>query len=133
MLQKKINSALKRSLFLLLFVFSSLITFSNSFEQLLVSLENADHFESADEYFLNSVHHRSDIPEAPLDSPETNSTEKESEDDDTKDGDTHIHDLSLEEILNSQKKSFRHSYERNSVGSIVPLYILLHSWKSFLV
>ena len=133
----------KKAACCLVFLFSFLFSFSSVYKDHHVHLNVADE-TSIDgdqldyfEFSLTAHGHLSELPENPSESENSsdveNEKENENETDDEKDelaGHHNFDDILLD--VYSQKEKSQLTSDFFKQGTVVPFYILFHSWKSFL-
>lgn len=133
----------KKTTCCLVFLFSFLFSFSAHYDNhVRVSVSNKTSIDSEEidyaEFSLTSIGHLNEFPENPSEG-ESNSSienekENENETDDDKDeiiGEHFLHNVFID-FYSIKEKSIRNSDISNQ-GTLVPFYILFHSWKSHLV
>jgi hypothetical protein len=136
-----LNIGLKKTVCCLVFLFSIFSSFSSVYydRHVFVNVDDETTIDSEQldytEFSLTSNGHSSESPENPAESDNSSEIEKEKESETDDDNDEidekFVFDVLLIHEVCRQEKT-RLVSELNSQGTIVPFYILFHSWKSFL-
>lgn len=132
----------KKAICCLVFLFSFLFSFSflnyDHHVRVNISDETSVNSDQLDynEYAVYSIGHLTQLPENPAEGESNTEIENEKENETDDDKDELIGHLNFFEILSdvfSQNESYLYTSQFLSQGTLVPFYILFHSWKSFLV
>ena len=142
-MQKRfIYTYFKKAICCLAFFFSFIFSFSsigddhhvrlNFSDETSINSDQLDYYE----FSLSSIGHLSELPENPAEGESNTEIENEKENETDDDKDELIGYFNIVEILAnvfSRKESYLYASPFFSKGTLVPFYILFHSWKSFLV
>lgn len=142
----KTHTFFKKTTCCLVFLFSFLFSFSAHYDKhVRINVSDETTIDSDQisytEFSLSSIGHLNELPENPsegesnsgIENEKENEKENEDETDDDKDeifGHYFLHNI-LIDFYSLNEKSIGNSDIINQ-GTVVPFYILFHSWKSFL-